>query len=194
MEFPVTDAPLVHRAKLGDTGAFEQLVRAYHRRAVSLAYRLLGNVEDANDVSQDAFVRAYRNLAQLDDANRFGGWLLRIVGNLSLNFRRARKTRSAASLDDTVLAGFEAAAPPGKGREEAGTRGDGEPMSAELQGVINKALQDLPEHQRIALVLFSIEGLPQKEVADILDCSVEMVKWNVFQARKKMKDSLKDYL
>ncbi|MFQ5495213.1 MAG: RNA polymerase sigma factor, partial [Phycisphaerae bacterium] len=91
---------LVQGAGSGDTEAFGRLVHLYQRRAVSLAYRLLGDGQDAADVSQDAFVRAYENLGQLQDASRFGPWLMKIVSNLSLNFRRARATRATATLDE----------------------------------------------------------------------------------------------
>jgi RNA polymerase sigma-70 factor (ECF subfamily) len=71
---------------------------------------------------------------------------------------------------------------------------DASPASSELGAAIQRAIEALPDKQRLALVLFSIEGLPQKEVAAVLDCSVELVKWNVFQARKKLREALGDYL
>jgi RNA polymerase sigma-70 factor (ECF subfamily) len=185
---------LVRRAQKGDADAFADLVRQYQRRAVSVAFRLLGNSEDASDVSQDAFVRAYRNLDQLEDPARFGAWLLRTVSNLALNFRRARATRATSELDDAL-------ANPDRLRSADGDRSlttrradeDG-PLPRELRTAVNKALEQLPEKQRLSLILFSIEGLPQKEVAEILGCSVELVKWNVFQARQKLKELLKEHL
>lgn len=184
---------LVGRAQAGDTAAFADLVRAYQRRAVSVAYRLLGNAEDAGDVSQDAFVRAYRSLSQLQDPSRFGPWLLRTVSNLSLNFRRARASRAAASLDDWSSLGEtrrpgEASAVAERSADEAG------PLPAELHAAISRAMERLPDKQRLALVLFSVEGMPQKEVAEVLECSVELVKWNVFQARRKLKELLAEFL
>jgi len=157
-----SEVDLVRRAQAGDSAAFGSLVRSHQRRAVSVAYRLLGNAADAADVSQDAFVRAYRNLAQLDDPARFGAWLMRVVSNLSLNYRRSRATRAATSLDDALEVGAEVRRP--------------------------------TTRQRLALILFSVEGLPQKEVAVILECSVELVKWNVFQARNKLKEMLAEQL
>ncbi len=188
------EAALVRRTLKGDSDSFGELVRRYQRRAVSVAYRLLGNVEDAGDVAQDAFVRTFRSLGQLEDPTRFGPWLLRTVSNLALNFRRARATRSAATLDDAMTA-------PEKLRDPTGERtltvrlAEGEDsLPRELHAAILAAMDELPDKQRLALVLFSVEGLPQKEVAEILDCSVELVKWNVFQARQKLKEILAEYL
>ncbi|MCH8149885.1 MAG: sigma-70 family RNA polymerase sigma factor [Planctomycetes bacterium] len=184
----------VRRAQAGDADAFAVLVRSYQRRAVSVAYRLVGNIEDASDVSQDAFVRAFRCLDQLDDPARFGPWLMRIVSNQSLNFRRSRSIRAAASLDD-VLGDPAEGRRPATGTKLASAADDSAgSLPAELHDAISVALATLPDKQRLALVLFSVEGMPQKEVAEVLDCSVELVKWNVFQARKKLKDLLEVYL
>ena len=188
-----SETDLVRRAQGGDSAAFADLVRMYQRRAVSLAYRLIGNIEDAADVSQDAFVRAYRYLGQLDDPARFGPWLLKVVSNLALNYRRSRKSRLAASLDDSPTAPTEIRRP-STGRILTDEQGDDGGPLPELHGVISAALEQLPEKQRLALVLFSIEVMPQKEVAEILECSIELVKWNVFQARKKLKGLLQEYL
>ncbi len=187
---------LVERARSGDARAFGELVRLYQRRAVSVAYRLLNNAEDAADVAQDAFVRAFRSLGQLDDASRFGPWLLRTVSNLALNFRRARRSRPAVSLDDdTEPDRAGEGLRPGTGRRHVEPDDDpAGPLPAEMRMAVAGALEKLPEKQRLALVLFSLEGLPQKEVAEILDCTVELVKWNVFQARKKLKELLEVYL
>jgi RNA polymerase sigma-70 factor (ECF subfamily) len=119
---------------------------------------------------------------------------MRIVTNLALNFRRARKTRYAASLDDGPASWSAARSPDGERRLTVGLEDDGGPLPAELQGAISNAMEQLPDKQRLALVLFSVEGMPQKEVAEVMDCSVELVKWNVFQARRKLKEMLADFL
>ncbi len=187
-----TEVDLVCRAKAQDTRAFGELVRLYQRRAVSVAYRLVGNSSDAGDVAQDAFVRAYRNLDQLDDPARFGPWLMRVVSNLSLNFRRSRASRPASSLDDSLLDGVDFQKP-GRGLRLATAGVDEDSQAEELDSALSRALEQLPDQQRLALILFSVEGVPQKEVAEILECSVELVKWNVFQARKKLKELLANY-
>jgi RNA polymerase sigma-70 factor (ECF subfamily) len=185
------DAALVAEVLAGNTRSFDRLVAIYERPAVSTAYRLLGNNEDARDVVQDAFVRAFKSLAKLNEPTRFGPWLLRIVSNLSLNARRSRRS-NVVPLDEQ------------RGTDGA-TTGEGEPVvtsftpdrnaeSRELQEAIDAALAQLPEKQRLALVLFTIEGWAQKDIAQMLECSLETVKWNVFQARKRLKDLLADQL
>ena len=185
---------LVCRAQAGDADAFGELVRMYQRRAVSVAYRLLGNMADAADVSQDAFVRSYRSLGQLDDPARFGAWLMRVVSNLSLNYRRARASRSATPLDDALAGSAEVRRPATGQRTVAnGSEADG-PLPEELQAAVTAAMERLPDKQRLALILFSVEGMAQKDVAEILECSVELVKWNVFQARQKLREMLREHL
>lgn len=187
------EVDLVCRAKAQDASAFGELVRRYQKRAVSVAYRLVGNSADASDVSQEAFVRAYRNLDQLEDASRFGPWLMRVVSNLSLNFRRSRASRPASSLDDAVLDGSEFRRP-GAGLRLAGHDADQKSRAGELEDALATAMEQLPDAQRLALILFSVEGMPQRDVAEILECSVELVKWNVFQARKKLKELLAEHI
>jgi RNA polymerase sigma-70 factor (ECF subfamily) len=189
------DADLVREALAGESGAFDQLVERYQRRATSVAYRLLGNLHDALEVCQEAFVRAYRNLQSLEDRRRFGPWLLRIVTNLSLNFRRDRAAGGRKiSLEDCIRADDR----PWEERISDSPASDERPgatlAAEELAEIVQREIAALPEQQRLALVLFSIEQLPQKEVATIMNCSVEAVKWHVFQARRKLKQSLADYL
>src|SRR5262245_560315 len=85
------DADAVAQTLNGDLRAYDRLIESYQRRAVAVSYRLLGNINDAMDVCQDAFLRAYRSLSTLQEPRRFGPWLMRIVSNLSLNFRRDRQ-------------------------------------------------------------------------------------------------------
>ena len=183
------DARLVADVLGGRSEAFDALVRRYERRAVAVAYRLLGNVEDAADVAQDAMLRGYRSLHQLADRERFGPWLMRIVRNLSLNFRRSRASAAAVGLDDVVEMGDSWRSAAGKVLTTA-EGGSDESEAKELQAIVDAAMRALPEKQRMSLVLFSIEGMPQKQVADVLGCSVDLVKWNVFQARRQLKSAI----
>ncbi len=192
-ESKTSERATVEKAQGGDADAFAELVRAYQRRAVSVAYRLLNNIEDASDVAQDAFVKAFRSMGQLEDAEKFGSWLLRIVGNLSLNFRRARSLRSAVSLDGDFSSDNDAQDAASKFRLVAPDDDDTE-QGHEMQGLVRDAIAKLPEKQALSLILFSVEGLPQKQVAEIVECSVELVKWNVFQARKKLRELLSGQL
>ena len=184
---------LVNAALGGASDAFDQLVRRYQRRAVAVAYRMVGDTHAAADVAQDAFIRAFRSLEQLQDRQRFGPWLMRIVCNLSLNHRRSQKRLRIVGEPEEF--GLDAAGDQ-SGRMTGSTSDD--PSSStevdELQRAIEIALEELPEKQRLALVLFSIERRPQKEVAEIMECSVDLVKWNVFQARKALRESLSEFV
>jgi RNA polymerase sigma-70 factor (ECF subfamily) len=186
------DGELVLAARRGELGPFDELVRRYQRKATAVAFRLLNNRDDAMEVVQDAFLNAYDRLASLDEPERFGPWLLRIVGNLALNRRRSRSLRKTVSLEG-----------PWQDDEDRGELNRPDPRDQtpleiasgrELKQLIARAIDELPELQRQALVLFSMQNLPQKQVADMLGCSVEAVKWHVFTARKKLKERFKDYL
>jgi RNA polymerase sigma-70 factor, ECF subfamily len=192
----VSDGTLVQQVLQGQKVAFDELIRRYQRQAVAVSYRLLGNTNDALEVTQDAFLKAFSSLASLEKPEAFGGWLMRIVSNLSLNFRRGRKVRSQLPLDD-LIGPAESSRNPGPAMGDSLARGD-DPARAlagkELGARLQQALEGLPEKQRLAIVMFTIEQMPQKQVAEALECSVEAVKWHVFQARKKLKEILKDYL
>jgi RNA polymerase sigma-70 factor (ECF subfamily) len=188
-----SDGVLVGRVLAGQREAFDQLIERYQRQAVAVSYRLLGNTNDTLEVTQDAFLKAFTSLASLQKPEAFGGWLMRIVSNLSLNYRRSRKVRTQLPLDDLLgesqssdLAGSDAMAR------------DDNPVHAleskEMGERLQTALAQLPEKQRLAIVLFAIQQMPQKDVAEALECSVEAVKWHVFQGRKKLKELLKEDL
>ncbi|MCK4660379.1 MAG: sigma-70 family RNA polymerase sigma factor [Phycisphaerae bacterium] len=187
------DAEAVARTLRDEADAFDELVHKYQRQAVGVAYRLVGDTHSAADIAQDAFLRAYRGLSSLQDPRRFGPWLMRIVSNLSLNYRRSRKTASSVSLEafGDGVEGFRRAS-------DAARLTSSPPSEAvdveDLSTAIEQALQRLPERQRVALTLFSVEGIPQKEVAQMMECSIELVKWNVFQARKAMRKMLADFM
>jgi RNA polymerase sigma-70 factor, ECF subfamily len=180
---PITDGALVDEALGGNRSAFDELVRRYQRRATAVAYRLLGNLQDALEIAQEAFLKAFTNLSSLHSADAFGAWLLRIVSNLSLNYRRIRTSRHALSVDDVSQSVVSHDAQPSRVLQ-----------SGELADRIYDALNQLPERQRTAIVSFALEQLPQKEIAQSLGCSTQAVKWHVFDARRKLKSLLSEYL
>src|SRR5437868_4853343 len=97
-----TDGALVGQVIAGNRGAFDELIRRYQRQAVAVSYRLLGSSHDALEVTQDAFLKAYKSISTLQKPEAFGGWLMRIVSNLSLNFRRSRRSKTQLPLDDIL--------------------------------------------------------------------------------------------
>lgn len=194
------DAGLVIAARGGDREAFSRLIERYQKRAAFVAYRLLGSRDDALEVSQEAFIRAWSRLEDLKEPHKFAGWLLRTVTNLSLNYRRDRRKWDAVSLDDSPDGGSaDGSGFDTRERSEPGLPGRTIPPSApaqlaaqELADAARAAIDRLPAKQRMALLLFGIDGLPQQQVAELLETSVEAVKWHVFQARRKLKEMLKD--
>ena len=189
------DAKLVKAARVGDRAAFDVLVKRYQRQAVAVAFRLVGNMEDALDVAQIAFVRAYQALDQLKQANRFGPWLMKIITNNALNYRRHRSRHAAASLTEASSRDNDQAGADLE-RQLAGKEPSAYERFAasELSQAIQIAIDELPDNLRTALVLFVMEKVPQKEIADIMDCSVQMVKWNVFEARRQLRQRLQGLL
>jgi len=190
-----SDGEFVIKAAGGDRSAFDQLIRRYQRQAVAVAYRLLGNSHDSLEVTQDAFLKAYTSIATLQKPEAFGGWFLRIVSNLSLNYRRSRKNKNQLPLDDLLGAADSGHAETG-GSEWMARSGD--PVNQleghELGEKLQDALKQLPEKQRLAILMFTVDEMPQKDVAAALNCSVEAIKWHVFQGRKKLRELLKDQL
>ena len=192
----LTDGELVLRTLRNDRRAFDELVKKYQRQAVAVSYRLLGSSHDALEVTQDAFLKAYGSLSTLQKPEAFGGWLMRIVSNLSLNYRRSRRTRNQLPLDD-LLGPADAQQGDAAGGSEwmaASTDPVHKLEGQELGRKLKEAMAQLPEKQRLALVMFTIEEMPQKQVAETLNCSVEAVKWHVFQGRKKLKELLKEVM
>lgn len=186
------DSELVLLTRQGETEAFAELVRRYQARANALAYRLLNNRDDAMEVVQDSFVKAFTKISSLQDSRRFRPWLWRIVGNLALNRRRSRALRKTLSLDGRSDGCDDAPAADRPDHREPTPLANA--AGADLQEAIRQAVSELPDAQRVSLVLFSMEHMPQKEIADILQCSVEAVKWNVFAARKTLRQKLEHLL
>ncbi len=196
LDLSPSDGQLVEQVIAGKRSAFDELIRRYQRQAVAVSYRLLGSSHDALEVTQDAFLKAYASIKTLQKPEAFGGWLMRIVSNLSLNYRRSRKTRSQLPLDD-ILGPSDSGQAESAGGSEWMARSD-DPVhrleSREMGRRLQEALKQLPEKQRLAIVMFTIDEMPQKDVAEALECSVEAVKWHVFQGRKKLKELLKEHL
>lgn len=173
---------LVEASRAGDRNAFDHLVRLYQRRVMYLALRLLGNVEDATEIVQQAFVTAYLKIDKLRDSGRFGFWLLKIVTNLAIDHRDDTRQRLGAI----------------KAADYCGTRRTVSPVDeeigVELEDAIRRAMLKLSRKEAQAISLFGFENLSHQEVAVIMGCSVETARWYVFRARRKLSVLLKDYL
>jgi len=186
----MADAQLVEQVMGGNRSFFDELIRRHQRRAHAVSYRLLGNSHDAAEVTQEAFLKAYQSIKTLENPERFGGWLMRIVSNLSLNRRRSRRKSVQLPVDD-VFGGSS-------GDAQLGTALAEDPYEQlagkELGDRLREAIERLPEKQRLAIEMFTVQQMPQKDVAVAMDCSVEAVKWHVFEGRRRLREMLKDLL
>ena len=174
---------LVKASQAGNRGAFDELVRLYQRRATDVAIRLLGDAEKGSEAVQAGFVRAYLNIGKLKEPKRFEVWLLRIVTNAAISQRRASKRRKERiKITDNCYADKKAVSPVEKG------------IAEELKEAMQRAMLKLSKKEAKAIALFGLEDLSQREVAEIMGCSVGAVRWYVFRARQKLKTLLKEYL
>ena len=172
---------LLERARAGDVSAFNTLVLVYQRQAYTLAYRTLGNTDDAADATQEAFLSAFRALHSFRGGS-FRAWLLRIVANACIDRARRRQRRTADSLDGLLAEAGEVGlwADPAPGPE-------GEALSAETAARIQAGLLELPPEQRLVVVMADIEGLAYEEIAVALHLSLGTVKSRLSRARAKLR-------
>lgn len=171
-----SDAVLVERARSGDGAAFEVLVRRHLRAAYAIALGILRNPADAEDVSQDAFVRALERLDECDP-ERFAAWLLRIVRNTAISAQRRRRVRQAMPLE--WANGARSLSDPAKDAERSA-----------LRERLLEAMEPLPEKQREVLLLHDLEGWRHREIGEALGMPEGTVRYTLFQARRAMRERL----
>jgi RNA polymerase sigma-70 factor, ECF subfamily len=181
---------LVRAAKAGDMAAFEGLVRRYDRNIFRIAQHITQNREDAEDVTQDAFLKAYRNLQQFQEQSKFYTWLVRIAVNESLMRLRKRRTSKTVSLDEDVQT-EEDSMP----REVADWSPNPEQLydQQELKEILGKTVQGLPSSFRTVFVLRDVEGLSTEETAEALGLSIPAVKSRLLRARLQLRERLNKY-
>jgi RNA polymerase sigma-70 factor (ECF subfamily) len=177
-----TDADLVAASRAGDREAFDIIVERHRRHVYQLCYRFVGNHEDASDLAQDVFVRAFRSLNTFKGQASLGTWLYRIAVNVSLNKVSARKLR-AVSIDALVIGDDRRTVSPAESPSDAVLRG-------ERAGQVRSAIARLPKKQRATLILRVYHELPHEEIAGILGSSVGAVKANFFHALINLKKLL----
>jgi len=176
------DAELVERLKKGDTKALDELYQRHREPAYGIAYRLVGSREDALDVIQESFIHVLRGIQTFRGQSSFRTWLYRIVTHASLDYRRWRSLRATESLDsEGAIEPIDASGQ----RSPADTAAD-----RDLAAAIDKALANVSEKNRAALVLFAIEGMSYKEIADVLGISVGTVMSRIFNARQRLRELL----
>lgn len=177
---------IVQQVLEGNTNAFEELVLEYERKVYNVALRILGNSEDAADMTQEAFIKAFNSLSGFRGDSKFSVWLTRIVSNLCLDFLRSRSRRPTVSLsveddegDDVQLDIADVSQSPELLLERSLTRES-----------VRRGLKALPEDYREILLLREIQGLSYDEIAEALNIEVGTVKSRIFRGRKKLCDYL----
>ena len=180
----LTDGALVAKARAGEADAFRVLVERHSHRLFRLAYRMTGNQEDAEDVVQDSFLRAFRRLDQLDERGSFGTWLYRIAANCSVDLVRARIARfesrsSDGEIEDAVLS-----------LPARGPSPERSAVSSQIRERLSEAMNELSAAERTAFVLRHFEGMHMDEVGRVLGCCANTAKHSVFRAVHKLRRAL----
>jgi RNA polymerase sigma-70 factor, ECF subfamily len=179
-----TDEELVARSKTGDTESFNQLVRRWERPIFALAYRTLGREEDARDITQETFLRAFRALPGFKGDAKFSSWLYRIALNLCRDWmRRDRRTPLVAVPEGVEVEQLAAEQGPIASVEDLAAR-------AELTREVAKVMALLPDEQRQAIVLKEYHGLTFQEIADLMKCPLSTVKTRVYQGLTTLRKHL----
>ena len=170
-----TDEELVARTVAGDADSFNQLILRWERPIYALAYRVIGREEDARDVAQETFLRAFRALGGFKGQAKFSSWLYRITLNLCRDWiRRERRAPVSQAPEGVDLIEMASAAEPTESVEDLVSR-------RELSRAVARAMATLPEEQRTAIVLKEYHGLTFQEIADLLDCPLSTVKTRLYQ-------------
>ena len=186
MERTEPDAKLVKRARRGDLDAFNALVSRWEKRLYNYLLRLLRNREDALDICQEAFFKAYRNLSELEDAEKFPQWLFRIAHNLAFSqFRQHEPVRNADSWPEDDREGALARNDAVAGQGRAGSL-----FAVEIEFTVARALEALPAEQREAIVLKVYYGFQFSEIAEIMSCPLSTAKSRIYSGLAQLKDML----
>lgn len=188
---PPEEAELVRRARRGDLEAYDELVRRYQERIYATIYHMTANHEDANDLAQETFVKAFRALRSFKGGSSFYTWLYRIAVNKTINFLKQRRGRSQMSLNDLDL---NAEHDPDLVALVSDKTPRREAHLSELQERLNAAMQKLSEVHRLVVTLHDVQGLPHEEIARIMDCNVGTVRSRLFYARQQLQAYLSDFI
>ena len=185
------DESLVACVQHGEEAAFDELVRRYKERLYATVYHMTSNHEDANDLVQDAFIKAYKSIGSFKRQSSFYTWVYRIAVNRTINFLKRRKNRNHFSLDDIDGAiqtdpDFVELMSHVTPRREAGL--------TELQARLNEALQKLSEPHRAVVTMHDIQGMTHADIAKVMKCSEGTVRSRLFYARQQLQGLLSDYL
>ncbi len=186
------DAALVLRSQGGDLAAFDLLIRRHQERVYATVYHMTANHEDAADLTQETFIKAYNALPGFKGDSGFFTWIYRIAVNRTLNFLKQRRNRTHhLSLNDID---FNAENDPDLVALSSEKTPQRDLNLTELQEKLNNALLKLSESHRMVVVLHDIQGIPHEEIARIMECNTGTVRSRLFYARQQLQGLLSDYL
>jgi len=188
---PADEKEVVKRARKGDLTAYDDLVRRYQERIYATVYHMTANHEDANDLTQEAFIKAFHALKSFKGGSSFYTWVYRIAVNKTINFLKQRKNKASLSLNDLDV---NAEHDPDLVALISDKTPRREINLAELQEKLNTAMQKLSEPHRLVVTLHDVQGLSHEEIADIMDCNIGTVRSRLFYARQQLQAYLSDYL
>ena len=183
-----SDASLVDRAQGGDREAFRQLVERHSRSVFRLAFRLTGNEHDADEVVQESFIKAHRQLPRFEARSSFSTWLYRIASNCAVDLLRTRRHH-----EPIETAPGDAAAPLASSLMRAPEQ-DQKVLSGQIQSRIRSAMVSLTERERVAFVLRHVEGLSIEEISEQMNLKVNATKHSIFRAVRKMRVALAEFV
>jgi RNA polymerase sigma-70 factor (ECF subfamily) len=182
---------LVERARKGDMGAYDDLVRRYQERIYATIYHMTSNHEDAGDLAQESFIKAFQALKSFKGGSSFYTWVYRIAVNKTINFLKQRKNRTHMSLNDLD---FNAEHDPDLVALVSDKTPRRDASLAELQEKLNEAMQKLSDYHRLVVTLHDVQGMSHEEIARIMDCNIGTVRSRLFYARQQLQGYLSDYL
>ena len=184
------EARLVRRARTGDQQAFAELVALYQDKLYHMAFRMLGNRQEAEDVTQEAFLRVYRNLDRFDEGQKFSTWIYRIATNLCIDRLRKRKQTFSLDAESTEHEGLDGyAVIPSDDRTP-----ESEMLLTETQRIVREAIETLPAKYKSVMVLRYLLDLSLQEIGEVLDMPVTTVKTRVHRGREFLRKKLERML
>lgn len=176
------ESALVTRSRQGDLGAFDELVTRHRNRIYMTAYQIVRNEDDAWDIAQDTFLRAWKSLSKFDGKGSFSGWLSRIATNAGIDHLRKRQRHPEVEYDESV----------GEAAADHAREADFSLDRADLKQRLDAAIGSLSPEHRMVIILKEIESLSYREIADRMHCTIGTVMSRLFYARKKLQTKLRD--
>jgi RNA polymerase sigma-70 factor (ECF subfamily) len=190
-EADVSELELVQRAQAGETEAFDQLVGRFRTRIFGMIYNMVHNEQDAWDLAQDSFLKAWKSIARFRGQSSFYTWIYRIVMNVTIDWLRKKQVRGAgAEFDDSIA--LKEIDPASRTVPHADALPHQRMEQAEIRGRIDAAIAQLSPEHRAVILMKEIEGMQYHEIAESLGCSIGTVMSRLFYARKKLQDLLRD--